>query len=107
MNDIKELINKTIKGQIELVEKIKNDIQNLPLYSFLEINKVYKINYIDVYKEKTIIGKYIGAVTSGQILDIPQIMYIPMKKNLTEYEGRRGYSQELPISYIVSIELIE
>lgn len=36
-----------------------------------------------------------------------QIKYCPLKKDLTEYEGRRGYVQSLPIRHIIDIELIK
>lgn len=107
MNNINDLIKETTKGQIEIIEKMKNDINNLPFYKQLEKNKIYRLTYNDFSKEKKIIIKYLEAVTSSEILNKPQIRYIPLKKDLTEYEGRRGHIQRLPIRYIIDIELIK
>lgn len=107
MESIKKLINETIKEQRELIEKMKNEIETLPFYKFLEVDRVYKITYEDYMKEKIIIGKYKGIVTQSGILDIPQIKYIPLKKDLTEYEGRRGYVQTMVIEHILNIEVIK
>lgn len=42
MNNMNELISETIAKQIEIIENMKNDINNLPFYKALE-----KIKYIE------------------------------------------------------------
>lgn len=107
MENIKEIIKETVKKQRKIIERMKQEtikeLEKLPLYNLFEIDHKYKVTIKDWMssKEKIIYIIYKGI----DIRDtVESIKYIPLKKNLKEYEGRRGYIQNLLIVYIKNVE---
>lgn len=107
---MKEMIKETIKKQREIIERMKKEtikeLEKLPLYNLFKIDHKYKVTIKEWMssEEKTIYIIYKGIDIRYAV---EAIKYIPLKKDLTEYKGNRGYIQDLSIIYITNVEEIK
>ena len=107
MENIKEIVKETVKKQQKIIERMKQEtikeLEKLPLYNLFKIDHKYKVTIRDWMssEEKTIYIIYKGIDIRYAV---EAIKYIPLKKDLTEYKGNRGYIQDLSIVYIKNVE---
>lgn len=93
-----------------MMDKFKEDVSDLPLFKKLEKGKYYIVSYKEYNsrdEKKCMYIKYEGVKLNGSLMEYAQIKYMPVKKDLSEYQGRRGYTQSISISKIISMKKIE